>query len=61
MDAFFGGYDVVPPDDAGVTFLLRVRILTNWASMPPSRRAMSLSQLRRFAKLRAIAANALGG
>jgi Ser/Thr protein kinase RdoA (MazF antagonist) len=61
LAAFFNGYDVIPPDDAAVTFLLRVRILTNWASFPPSRRVMSLMQLTRFAKLRAIARNALDG
>ncbi len=58
--AFFEGYDLVPPDDAGVTFLLRVRMLTNWASMPQSRTAMNLSQMTRFARLRALADNALG-
>lgn len=59
IEAFFDGYDLVPADDAGVTYLLRVRMLTNWASLPQSRRVMSLSQMTRFAKLRRIAGNAL--
>jgi aminoglycoside phosphotransferase (APT) family kinase protein len=59
--AFFDGYDLVPPDDAGVTFLMRVRMLTNWAAMPPSRTVMNLLQMGRFARLRALADNALGG
>jgi hypothetical protein len=61
LAAFFDGYDLVPPDDAGVTFLLRVRLLTNWAAMPPSRKVMNLSQMARFARMRALSGNALGG
>lgn len=59
LRAFFSGYDLVPADDAGVTFLLRVRLLSNWSALPPSRLAMSLSQMGRLARLRAIARRAL--
>lgn len=59
--AFFDGYDLVPPDDAGVTFLMRVRLLTNWAAMPRSRTQMNLSQILRFERMRWLAGNALEG
>ncbi|MCC5972818.1 MAG: aminoglycoside phosphotransferase family protein [Rubellimicrobium sp.] len=61
LGAFFSGYDLVSPEDAVVTFLLRVRVLSNWSSLPPSRLAMSLSQMARLARLRAIARKAMDG
>lgn len=34
LAAFFDGYDLVPGDDPSVQYLLRVRLLMDWASMP---------------------------
>ncbi len=59
LAAFFRGYDLVGPDDAGLTFLMRVRLLTNWSSMPETRDAMTVLQLGHFEKTRLMALNAL--
>jgi hypothetical protein len=59
LSAFFRGYDLVGPQDAGLTFLTRVRLLTNWASLPGTREAMTILQLGHFEKLRLMALNAL--
>jgi aminoglycoside phosphotransferase (APT) family kinase protein len=59
LSAFLKGYDLIAPDDAGLTFLTRVRLLTNWASMPGTREAMTILQLGHFEKLRLMAQNAL--
>ncbi|MEM6758896.1 MAG: phosphotransferase [Pseudomonadota bacterium] len=55
MDAFFEGYDVVAPDDPGVTFLLRIQILTDWNRKD---HMSSATALMRFQRLRAMAKRA---
>ena len=52
FDAFFEGYDFVPPDDPGVTFLTRIQILTDWNRFNHS---LSVNATVRFQRLRAIA------
>lgn len=56
-NAFFEGYDFVPPDDPGVTFLLRIQILSDWNR---KERDLSLLGALRFKRLRKIANRALG-
>ncbi|MEL7165652.1 MAG: phosphotransferase [Pseudomonadota bacterium] len=57
LDAFFEGYDVVAPNDPGVTFLLRIQILTDWNRKD---HMASANALMRFQRLRAMAKRALG-
>ena len=52
LDAFFEVYGFVPPDDPGVTFMLRVQILTDWNRFNHS---LSVSAALRFQRLRFIA------
>jgi len=57
LDAFFEGYTLVPPDDPGVTFLLRVQILLDWNRM---HHTLSAQSILRFGRLRALARKAFG-
>jgi hypothetical protein len=54
LEAFFEGYDLVPPDDPGVTFLLRVQILTDWNRLADkndsARTAIAAGRLRAIAE-----------
>ncbi|MEO0864953.1 MAG: phosphotransferase, partial [Pseudomonadota bacterium] len=52
LDAFFEGYGFVPPDDPGVTFLMRIQILTDWNRFNHN---LSVAATLRFQRLRAIA------
>ncbi|MFL4469388.1 phosphotransferase [Tateyamaria armeniaca] len=52
FDAFFEGYGFVPPDDPGVTFLMRIQILTDWNRFNHN---LTVSATLRFQRLRAIA------
>ncbi|MGR3433429.1 MAG: phosphotransferase, partial [Shimia sp.] len=55
LDAFFEGYTLVPRDDPGVQFMLRVQVLTDWNRMHPRMTAQSLI---RHARVKAIARRA---
>lgn len=56
MDAFFEGYTFVPPDDPGVTFLLRIQILTDWNRMADKKKGARTAIA--FERLRVIAEKA---
>lgn len=56
-DAFFRGYDLTGPEDASVRFLVMVRILSDWVTLPPLPDQMSVPEVIRFRRLRRIADN----
>lgn len=51
LAAFFQGYDLVQADDPSVQYLLRVRLLMDWASLPSAAFDRSLPQRRRLDRL----------
>jgi Ser/Thr protein kinase RdoA (MazF antagonist) len=60
LRAFFEGYDLVGPEDPSVGYLMRVRILMDWAAIPARRSARSTGQTRRLQRLARLAERALG-
>jgi hypothetical protein len=56
-DAFFRGYDLTGADDGSVRFLVMVRILSDWVTLPPMPDQMSVPEVIRFRRLRRIADN----
>lgn len=61
LRAFFQGYDLVGPDDPSVQYLLRVRILMDWAAIPARRYARSTGQTRRLRRLGTLADRVFDG
>lgn len=55
LAGFFGGYDVVGPDDPSVRMMLRMRILTDWRGLPASPENMSPTKARRLVGLMRMA------
>ncbi|ETA52949.1 phosphotransferase [Ponticoccus alexandrii] len=60
LAAFFEGYDLVGPDDPSVQYLLRVRLLMDWAAIPARRMARSAGQTRRLQRLGRLAERVFG-
>ena len=59
LAAFFDGYDLVGADDPSVGYLLRVRILMDWAAIPARMLDRSKGQGRRLKRLQRLAERAL--
>ncbi|SFR01159.1 phosphotransferase [Poseidonocella sedimentorum] len=59
LGAFFEGYDLVGPEDPSVGYLLRVRLLMDWASIPARLTQRSLGKTLRLEHLRRLARHAL--
>ncbi len=59
MEVFFKGYDFVKADDPSVQYLLKVRILMDWAGQPADPDKRSAKRQARLDNLRALAQTAL--
>ncbi len=55
LTGFFDGYTLTGPDDPGVTFLCRMRILIDWQTLPADSAAFSAAEARRFQGLLRLA------
>lgn len=59
LSAFFDGYTGVGADDPSVQYLLRVRLLMDWAAIPADSAAQTGPQARRLRRLARLARSAL--
>lgn len=55
LAAFFEGYDLVSAEDVSVQYLLRVRVLSDWASMPAKTHRQTMRQIMRLQQLKSLA------
>ncbi|MCA0962757.1 phosphotransferase [Salipiger bermudensis] len=60
LAGFIEGYGLVGPDDPSVQLLLRNRVLAEWWGLPSREAERSRAQVRRFARLTALAERVFG-